>query len=82
MRSGYTKSCVVTRVAPQLLTTVEAPTLATARYFTLFQVAFSLLVAFSTSLEGSVIKMKPAAPIPVDTTVSLKALPAKFHHNI
>ena len=41
--------------------------------FTLFQVAFSLPIAFSTSLEGSVIEMKSAAPFPVDTAVSLKA---------
>ena len=46
---------------------------AMARWFTLFRVAFSLLTAFSISLEGSVIKVKPAAPVPVDTSVSLKA---------
>ena len=44
-----------------------------ARWFTLFQVALSLLTAFSTSFEGSVIEVKPAAPVPVDTMVSLKA---------
>ena len=44
-----------------------------ARWFTLFQVEFSLLTAFSASLEGSVVEMKPAAPVPVDTVVSLKA---------
>ena len=44
-----------------------------ARWFTLFQVAFGLLIAFSTSLESSVIEVKPAAPVTVDTTVSLKA---------
>ena len=41
--------------------------------YTVFQVAFGLPIAFSTSLEGSAIKMKPAAPVPVDTAVSLKA---------
>ena len=41
--------------------------------FTLFQIAFGLPIAFSTSLEGSVIEMKPATPVPVDTAVSLKA---------
>ena len=57
--------------------TAEAPTLARVHCFTLFQIVFSLPIAFSTSLEGSV-KMKPAASVPVDTAVSLKA---KFHHN-
>ena len=47
--------------------------LANSSLFTLFQVAFGLLIAFSTSLEGSAIEMKPAAPVPVDTTVGLKA---------
>ena len=41
--------------------------------YTVFQVAFGLSIAFSTSLEGSVIEMKPAAPVTVDTAVSLKA---------
>ena len=40
----------------------------------LFQVAFGLLIAFSTSLESSVIEVKPVAPVPVDTAVSLKSL--------
>ena len=31
-----------------------------AHFFGLFQVAFSLLVAFLTSLEGCVMEMKPA----------------------
>ena len=44
-----------------------------AHYLTLFQVVFSLLIAFSTSLDGSIIKMKPVALVPVDTVVSLKA---------
>ena len=48
------------------------PRLAALHYF-MVKVAFSLLIAFSTSLEGSVIEVKPAAPVPVDTTVSLKA---------
>ena len=30
-------------------------------------------LAFSASVEGSVIEMKPTAPVPVDTMVSLKA---------
>ena len=33
----------------------------------------ALILAFSTNLEGSVIEMKPAAPVPVDTAASLKA---------
>ena len=41
--------------------------------YTVFQVAIGLSIAFSTSLEGSAIEMKPAAPVPVDTAVSLKA---------
>ena len=59
----------------------ETPMQAKARCFTLFQVVFSLLIAFSTSLEGSVIEMKPAALFPVDTKVSLKAKLARFCHN-
>ena len=55
------------------LMTAEAPAQATARCFMLFQVAFSLPIDFSTSLEDSVIKMKPASPVPVDTAVNLKA---------
>ena len=51
-------------------TLLETP--ATACCFTLFEVAFSLLIAYSTSLEGSVIEIKPAAPVPVDTAVSLQ----------
>ena len=46
---------------------------AMARWFTLIQVVFNLLTAFSTSLKGSVIEVKPAAPVPVDTAISLKA---------
>ena len=46
--------------------------LVTARCFTLFQVELSLLIAFSTSLEGFVIEMKPSAPVPVDTIINLK----------
>ena len=42
------------------------------RFFTLFQVAFSPPIAFSGSLEGSVIEMKSTVPAP-NTTVSLKA---------
>ena len=44
----------------------EPPMLATACCFRLFQVAFSAPIAFSTSLEGSVIKMKLTAPVLVD----------------
>ena len=39
----------------------------------LFQAAFGLPVAFSASLEGSVIEMKPTAPVPEDNAVSPKA---------
>ena len=42
-------------------------------FFTLFQVAFGLPIAFWTSLEGSVIEMKSATLAPQDTAVSLKA---------
>ena len=35
--------------------------------------SISFPIAFSTSLDGSVIEMKLAAPIPVDNEVSLKA---------
>ena len=41
--------------------------------FTLFQVAFGLPIAFSISLEGSVMEIKPAAPVSMDTAVNLKA---------
>ena len=37
---------------------------------TVLQVALGLSIAFS---EGSVIEMKPAAPVPEDNVVSLKA---------
>ena len=56
--------------------------LANSSLFTLFQVAFGPLIAFSTSLEGSAIEIKPAAPVPVDTAVSLKAQLAKSGHNL
>ena len=49
------------------------PMLGTDFCSTLFQIAFSLPIAFSTSLECSVIKMRLAVPVPVDTAVSLKA---------
>ena len=45
---------------------------------TLFQAAFGLAIAFSASVEGSVLEMKPAAPVPEVNAVSLKA---KSHHN-
>ena len=34
---------------------------------------YRLALAFSTSLEGSVIEMKPTGPVLVDTVVNLKA---------
>ena len=40
---------------------------------TLFQAAFGLQIAFSASLEGSVIEMKPTAPVLEDNAVSPKA---------
>ena len=43
------------------------------RFFALFQVAFSLPIGFSASLEGSVIEMNPAALAAEDSAVSLKA---------
>ena len=54
-------------------TATEARKHCYSSFFTLFQVAFSLPIAFSTSLEGSVIEMKPATLAPQDTAVSLKA---------
>ena len=41
--------------------------------FSLFKAAFVLLIAYSASVEGSVIKMKPTAPVPEYNTISLKA---------
>ena len=41
-----------------------------ARFFALFKVVSSLPRAFSASLEGSVIQMKPAALAPEETVVS------------
>ena len=40
----------------------------------LFQIAIGLLIAFSASVEGFVIKMKPAAPVPEDNTIKLSYL--------
>ena len=51
----------------------ETPMLATARFFMLFQVAFGLPNSLFTSLEGSVIEMKPTTLASQDTVVSLKA---------
>ena len=48
-----------------------------SRYF-LFQAVLGLPIAFSASVKGSVIEMKPAALIPKDNAVSLKA---KLRHN-
>ena len=42
-------------------------------FFTLFQVAFSLPIAFLTSLEGSVIEMIPATLAPQDKPKSLSS---------
>ena len=39
----------------------------------LFQAVFGLPIAFSASVEGSVIEMKLAAPVPEDNAASLKA---------
>ena len=50
----------------------EAPTGNSSLLYAI-PVDFDLPIAFWTSLEGSVIEMKPAAPVPVDTAVSLKA---------
>ena len=40
---------------------------------TLFQAAFGLPIAFSESVEGSVIEMKPTVSVPGDNVVSPKA---------
>ena len=45
----------------------------TACLFTIFQIVFGLPIAFSSSLEGSVVKMKPTAPVLQEIVVSLKA---------
>ena len=44
-----------------------------ARFLMLFQAVFSLPIAFSKSLEGSVMEMKPATLPLQDTAISLKA---------
>ena len=44
-----------------------------ASYCLLFQVVFSLQIAFSANLEGSSIEMKPVTLVPQETTVNLKA---------
>ena len=49
------------------------PAMARCSRYSLFQAAFDLLIAFSASVEGSVIEMKPIALIPEDNVVSLKA---------
>ena len=41
--------------------------------YSLFQAVLGLPIAFSASVEGSVIEMKPATLIPEDNAVSLKA---------
>ena len=73
-RKGYVRSrvyCVQQKVCGQQR---ERETeVLRVRFFTLFEIAFSLLIGFSASLEGSVIKLKPAALVPQDTAVSLKA---------
>ena len=49
------------------------PGMARCSRYSLFQAAFGLPIAFSASVEGSVIEMKPAALIPEDNVVSLKS---------
>ena len=44
-----------------------------ASLLSLFQAAFGLPIAFSASVEGSVVELKPAVPVPEDNAVSLKA---------
>ena len=76
MRSGYAESCVVTQVQKPHNATPNNCRGSNADNSSLpynIQGRFGLPIAFSTSLEGSVIEMKPAGPVPVDTTVSLKA---------
>ena len=45
---------------------------------TVFQAAFGLPIAFSASLKGSVMEIKPAGPVSEDNMVSLNA---KSDHN-
>ena len=69
-------TCKDTRMASRLWAGSRSGTKLLVEFlliFTLFQAAFSLPIAFSESLEGSVIKMKPFTPAPQDTEVSLKA---------
>ena len=65
--------CAKTTHNANFLMIAEALMPATAHCFTLSQVVFSLPIAFLTSLEGSVIEMKPATPVPVDITVKPKS---------
>ena len=39
----------------------------------IFQAAYGLPIAFSASVEGAVIEMKPATPVPEDNMASPKA---------
>ena len=67
------QSCVYKHDASDHKRSQERVHAMVARCLMLFKLAFSLPIAFSTSLKGSVIEMKPTDPVPVDTTVSLKA---------
>ena len=69
---SFTCTCIL-RVTESMRTTERETEALRARFFTLFQIAFSLPIGFSASLEGSVIELKPAALVPQDTAVSLKA---------
>ena len=71
MRAQFSSSSLVT---PSYALLVASFRLArNSSLYTVFQVAFGLPIAFSTSSEGSAIEMKPTAPVPEDTAVSLKA---------
>lgn len=62
----------ILRVTKSLRQTAEARR-AIPLKLALFQVAFSLPISFSASLEGSVIEINPAALAAEDSSVSLKA---------
>ena len=51
----------------------KSPTQGYGSLLTLFQAAFGLSIAFSASVEGSVVEMKPTAPVPENNVVSPKA---------
>ena len=75
--TSYSVPDLVSRIrngsSTQLHVAFSTERLGNSSFFTLSQVAFSLPIAFATSLEGSVIEMKPATLAPQDTAVSLKA---------